>query len=1150
MTARTPIDATAALFDAEAHEDVLCHSERTRVVRRRLKGSNDLVVCKETLGSDAGVRLRHERAMLERLASVPGVAHLAVASGDMRMLVLEDVSGIALAQALQGQLLSVGQKIDLALELARIVAEVHRHGVVHRDINPANILVSGPTWRPTLIDFNLASSFAEERPGFTHESAITGTLAYLAPEQTGRTSRAVDQRADLYSLGATFYELAIGRPPFEGTDPLELIRDHLARVPMSPSQVDPAVPALLSDIVMRLLEKEPDRRYQSADGLAHDLARLREHLSSGQQTRFPLGERDFALQLSAPSRLIGREAETEVLCRAFDASLHTAGRSVLVAGAPGVGKSALVGELRAIVTARGGWFVSGKFEHYRQEAASPAITQALRALGRLLLAEPKAELDRQREHLLAVLGRQAGIVTAALPEFLLLLGPQPEVAETGPTEFEAQLLQATVDLLSAVVSPARPLVMLIDDLQWGRPVALRLIERLISDPDLRGLLVVGTYRDTEIDATHPLAMMLPRWQKLPHAPQLVSLQNLPLTDVAELVAEMLRLPSSEAQRLAEALGALTSGNPFDTVELINALRRDGALRCDDTGWHWEADVLRRYIGQGTVVDLIAARIGKLPRETCLLMETMACLGNSVEMTLLHAATGIGTEELDAMLREPLEDGLLVPIRSEDAGSADAVRFRHDRVQQAAYGRLDAARREARHIALAQRLRACPDFRLQAAEQYLPAVHAVRDMQERRLVAALFRAAAARARQTVSHGAVVRWLTEAMALLSAGADTTDQPAMALLLAEADMTDQPVMALLSAGADATDQPALAELEIELHSALYALGELDKADRIYAAIEARGSAPLAVADAACVQISSLCNRNRLDDAIALGLEVLRRLGLQVDETPAGLAALQSRRRPMHDDDVLRPEVTDPRVIACGKIINRLLPVVHGAASMVWMVLESRSMWIEHGPCAALVGPVSHFAFVTMFDGDYRSGHDDVRRVLEVSEARGYEPQTSQARFLFAFSASHWFEPLEETVIHAQRAREGLLQGGDLQNACFSYLPTVTALFDCAPLLDGAVEAIEAAIALAARTGNKHAGEPFVLQRQLAQELQGQGKQTSELAAVSFDGGQHISEPGLNPFTTASMHVTCALAAALFDNDAGLRYHAEEANRYPVCT
>ncbi len=1114
MSAPDLPDPFPAPFAAAVHDDVLYHSERTRIVRRHLDDGVSSLVCKELLGPDAGVRLRHEKAMLERLASVPGIAHLVSVHARTRTIVLEDVSGIPLAQVLRDQSLPMQRKIELALALTRIIAEVHRHGVVHRDINPANILVSDPAWRPTLIDFNLASSFAEERPTFTHESSITGTLAYLAPEQTGRTSRAVDQRSDLYSLGATLYELMTGRPPFEGVDPLQLIRDHLARLPVPLSQIDPTIPALLSDIVMRLLEKEPDRRYQSADGLAHDLASL-----TNGNPYFVLGERDFAIRLAAPSRLVGREAEILALRQVLDSSLDSTRRGALVSGAPGVGKSALVGELRPMVTAVGGWMVSGKFEQYRREATSPAIAQALRELGRLLLAESRGDMDRQRDHILAALGGNAGLITKAFPEFLTLLGPQPDSGEGSPTEAEARLLQTTIDLLGSVASSTRPLAIVIDDVQWAGPSDLRMIERLISDPGVRGLLVVATFRDTEIDAAHPLAPLLARWRELPSPPLRMSLQNLPSTEFAKLVAGMLRLPAVEAARLAEALETLTGGNPFDTVEVINALRRDGVLRCGDNGWQWEADAVRGYIGNSTVVDLIAERIGKLSPESCELVETLACLGNAVDMALMQSAVAIGADRLEIALREPLEAGLLVPTRSECRVAASGVRFRHDRVQQAARGRLGPTQCEALHLTLARRLLIDPEFKLQAAEQYLSVVGALRDPAECRQVAELFQAAAVQARLTASHGVAARWLTEAMALLE----------------KSSLVDDPLVTCL---------------EIELHFVLYALGRLEDADRLYNAIETRNDDPLILTDAACTQISSLCNRNRLEEAIVLGVKILRRLGQPVEEADSNLAPDWSKQLPALGNDVLRPEANDPRVIACGKIFNRLLPATLTMNSMTWMVRESRSMWIDSGPCAELVGPLCHSAFVSIFNGDYRGGYNDLRHVLEVSEARGYQLQSSQARFLFAFTASHWFDPIEETVAHAQRARLELLQGGDLQNACFTYLSSTTTVLDSAPLLDIALDEIDAAIALASRTGNQHVGESCVLQRELAVRLLGHLPGTPDHADAAFDCATRIKDQTRNPLTALIQHVTCGLGAALFGDEAGLLHHAKEAYRNLECT
>ena len=342
--------------------ELLHAGERTRVWRMRQVPGGPTLVCKQPIGPDAARRCRHEQAMLERLAGVEGVVQLAGLPGGDTLL-LQDGGTTSLAQR-QGRPMPAQWLVPLALRLARVLAGVHRAGVIHKDLCPANILLPAEGGEPLLVDFDLATAFAEERPAFVHHLEIAGTLAYLAPEQTGRTGRAVDQRADLYALGAILYELATGRPPFVQADALQLVHDHLARLPDPPLLQAPLLPPALSDMLLRLLEKEPDRRYQSAEGLAHDLARLVESLAAGDAAPFTLGERDFPARLAAPSQLVGRRAELAVLEAAFEDAQVTSRRCLFVSGAPGVGKTALINELKPRVAARRGWFVYGKFDQY------------------------------------------------------------------------------------------------------------------------------------------------------------------------------------------------------------------------------------------------------------------------------------------------------------------------------------------------------------------------------------------------------------------------------------------------------------------------------------------------------------------------------------------------------------------------------------------------------------------------------------------------------------------------------------------------------------------------------------------------------------------------------------------------------------------
>ncbi|HWH82525.1 MAG TPA: AAA family ATPase, partial [Burkholderiaceae bacterium] len=967
-----------------------------------------------------------------------------------------------------------------------------------------------------LIDFELATLWAEQQPGLTHHVEIADTLAYVAPEQTGRTSRMVDQRADLYALGATFYELATGRPPFEADDALQLIHDHLVREPTAPVELDTSLPQGLSDIILRLLAKEPDARYQSAHGLVHDLSRLGAALQRGDRSAFALGERDFAARLAPPSRLVGRHSEIASLKRAFEGALQGGSRGVLVSGAPGVGKSSLINELRTMVAARHGWFISGKFDSQRQDLASDGVYQALRALGRMLLAEPETELRSMRARIALAVGPDGRRILRG-PEMALLLGQEPDLAEPDLLTGKEQRVETVLNLLRTVASPARPLVMVLDDLQWAAALPLALVHAVLADDSLSGLLLVGAYREGEVDALSPLAPMLPRWARLDSPPLALPLKNLPTTELATLLAEMLRLAPAQAALLAQALRAHTDGNPFDTVQLVDALRRDGALVLGEGGWSWDAKAIARHIGQGNVVDLLARRVAALTPGTQQVLDVMACLGGEVELELLQAASGTSAAQLEQRLAPALEDRLLA---MQPDGLA-AVRFGHDRVQQACLERIAPAERGRLHLTLARRLGALPEFEATAAHQYLPALDAIDDPSECLRVAQLLHRAAGQL-SAFNPAVAERFLSGAVALFG----RAGQPGAALL----------------------------PLHIERHALLYNLGRLAEANALYTTIEQGCVDPLQLADAACVQINSLTNQARPREAVALGEALLDRLG-QALPSPEQLGAQMGQGSAVFsrwlDPDTLaadlqRPNASDPHALAAGRVLNRMTPASFfcDPAILAGLVLAGQRLWIEHGPAAEFVGPLSSAAFISMGAWqDYRTGMALVRRLMDVSEARGYHPEASQARFLLALGCGHWAIPLEDNAREAQRAREGLLQGGNLLDACFTYYPSMYSLLESAPSLERSAAETDAALAFTVRTGNDSAAAGFVSPRQLVRMLLGATERLGSFDDTVFNEASHLASLGAHRLAAANFHVMRALGAALAGDIPALVHHAAAA-------
>ena len=1077
--------------------EVVHESERTRVTRLFL--SVGTVIRKEPLGLDAQRRLRHEIGILQRLRGVSGVAQVLDEPRYPGSIVLADAGGTSLASLAKP--LAVDELIALAVELAGAVAGMHRRGVMHRDITPANIVISGDG-SPCLVDFALATSFAEVRPEFTHHTQIVGTLAYLAPEQTGRTGRSVDQRADLYALGATLYELATGSPPFGTGDPLRLTHDHLARVPVPPAEVNRAVPKPLSDIIMHLLEKEPDNRYQTADGVLHDLYRLRNAPTGALR----VGVHDVPLRLRPP-RLVGREDEVAALQATFADALAGRCPGVLVGGAPGVGKTALVDELRPVVTGNDGWFVAGKFDQYRRDLEFDGVYQAFRTLGRLLLAEPEDELAEVRRRIVDAVGANAGLLTATVPEFAALLGIAPDPGDPLTAQLRAQ--RNAVSVLRAVASRKRPVVFFVDDLQWAGRTPVGAVDLLLGEEPVEGLLLVGAYRDSEVDAAHPLAAPLSRWRDQAGVRHL-RLDSLPVPSLATMVAEMLHADPAAAASLVEVIEPHTCGNPYETVELLNALRHDGMLSVTATGWRWDAAAVRAHLGRSEVAGLMAARVEAMPAQSREMVEAMACLGGRAELSLLQTATGVPAGAVEEALGPALDEGLLVV----EPGLQEAVRFRHDRIREVILRGLGAHRRRALHLLMARRLAGVPQLFAVAAGQYLPVIDAVADPAERRAVVGLFRRAAEQASLIGDHALVNKLLAAALRLIDPG----------------------------------DTATLAAVHTGRHAALYSLGRLEEDDEEYRTIEELCTTAMERADATCVQVRSLTHRNRFTEAVSLGIDSLREFGITVPAADRLPAELDRRFDDLYRwldhteaaDDLARPEITDPTLLAAAtRLINPILSaayLVPDHAMVGWLSLEALRIWREHGPGRTLLGPAGHAALAAMaVRGDYAAGYRAMRRIVALGEARRYEPETSQARDLFAVVAC-WFEPIENGVYAAQRAREGLIAGGDLANAGYTYYQTVAGLLDCAPTLENYAKEVEAGMAFVRRTGNEQISQMLESYRWLAVVLRGESSAASGEAVP-------IDRYADNPLALLYAHINQAIAAVIFGDPAALARHTAAA-------
>ncbi|WP_051808609.1 AAA family ATPase [Actinoplanes subtropicus] len=1056
-------------------EELLYRSERTQVSRQP-----GAVVGKRAFGPGAIRRLEHERSILRHLAGIPGVPVL-TAQQPRQVLTTRDDGG----RPSTGFPLPLRRLIDIARALTTTLAAVHRAGVLHRDITPDNVLLTADG-TPLLIDYDLALRVPAAQP----EAEPIGTLGYLPPEQTGRLRLPIDRRADLYGLGATLYALATGHPPFPGDDPLELIRDTLVRIPPAPGDLPPGLAA----IVMRLLEKDPDHRYQSAEAVAHDL----DHFEDAAGWR--LGERDFPAVLTGPSELVGRGAETRRLTAALDRARDGGGPAVLISGPPGVGKSALATALRAEVTARGGWFVTGKYDQFRTGTGSGGIRRALTHLAGQLLAEPAPEMAAHRQRLEAALGPNAATIAAAIPEMATLLGPRDESVSDDPGTATGRLIAAIAAMVRAVAA-RYPLVVVLDDLQWASSASLRILDGVLSAGPAPGLLIVGIYRDQEVDAGHPLAPLAARWERDGEIEAPIRLGGLAEDGLAELLGTVLRIEPAAAAGLAGFIGAASAGNPYASMELLNALRAEGRLELAEDGWRWDDEAVRDFVARHGVPELLAARIDRLPEPARLALTALACLGGDTRPAVL--ATGLHLPEQSVV--EHLAPAAAARMIIMDP--AGTVRFRHDLILRAARDSA-ADERDRLQLDLARRLAARDDSRQEAAEQYLAVADKLEEPREQRVAALLLHEAGRRAAELTNHPVAEELMSCADRLAAAGvADTAARNAIA---------------------------------VDRHATLYCLGRLADADDVYRELIGRSPDVLTLAGATAVQINSLAQRGANAVAIDLGLGVLRRLGLV---PPRDLARFVATRLDGLYRWVLAPageeaEVTDPRIVAAGRLIYRLLPPAFQRDALLhaWLVLEARELWMRHGVCAPFVGTVAGAVAVTIDQrDDYRTGYLLTRRVVEAGRERGYLAETAVAQFMHLCLGAHWFEPLEEVAEATQQVRDDLVSAGDVQVVGLLSMRLVGMLLDCLDSLEAVADELDGYLAFAERTGSRYSTVMLISYRQLIDVLRGRPPRIEEdelRAAI-----------GPTPTGLATHHANRALAALILGDDRALDEHSAAA-------
>ena len=826
-------------------------------------------------GASDLARFRREYEIGRRLAGPGTVRVLGLEPGPRGpALVMADSGGTSVSLARRERPLTLTDSLAVGAAVAAALARVHAGHVIHKDVTPANIVWNRETGTVELIDYSIAAELARETSPSDIDQ-LEGTLAYIAPEQTGRMNRSLDWRCDFYSLGATLYDLLTGSAPFEGNDALAVIHGHIARAPVPPEHLRPEIPPMVSAIVLRLLAKDPEQRYQSGEGIAADLTRCLATLGeTGATPPFALGSRDVSPRFHIPEKLYGREADAARLGAAFEEVAAGATRLLLINGPPGIGKSALAQELQGPLIGRRGFFLQGKYEQLKRNIPYSGLVEAFRRLARRLLTEADADLDRRRDTLVRAIGANGSLVTELIPEFIPILGPQPSVPPMPPAESEFRFQMTFQNLVEALASEREPLLIVLDDLQWADRSSLALLTRLIADPEIHHLMVIGTCRSEEADANPALGGAIKAIRETGGQVDTIDVGPLSVAEIRRLVADATRRDDQEVSRLADLCHTKTSGNPFFLIQFLQSLHDGGLIRLDRAAgrWTWDIAAIAGRDSTDNVVDLMVAKIRRLDPATGRALSLAACVGNSFDLATLAVAADEPPGRLAAALWPALREGLVLPLDStyrcltpgETVDVPPSVRFRflHDRVQQAAYSLIPEQDRAAAHLRIGRLLRAeaadpghgekREDRLFDILDQLNLGRELITEPCERRAVAALALEAARRARGSAAF----------------------EPALAYARAG--------LAVLGDAAWSDDYATLFGLHVEAAEAALMVDDFPGMERHAHTVLANSRDAVDAATVQLIRLTAAAARGDPASAMTIGLEALQALGITL---PASL-------------------------------------------------------------------------------------------------------------------------------------------------------------------------------------------------------------------------------------------------------------------------
>ncbi|MEG5039955.1 MULTISPECIES: AAA family ATPase [unclassified Microcoleus] len=979
------------------------------------------------------VRYRTEYRITQELkeAGVVRVYDLQKYQNSLVMFV-EDFGGESLKIWMQQRKFTLEEFLQIAIATTEALGQIHSANIIHKDINPSNIVYNPETKQLKIIDFGISTQLTRETPTLKNPNILEGTLAYISPEQTGRMNRTLDYRTDFYSLGVTFYELLSGKLPFKTEDALELVHCHIARQPLSPHEIEPVIPLIVSQIVSKLMAKNAENRYQTALGIKQDLEMCLVQLQETDSIEeFDLGTRDITDRFLIPEKLYGRESEVDNLLAAFERVSTGSAEMMLVAGFSGIGKTAVVNEVHKPIARQRGYFIKGKYDQFGRNTPFSAFVQAFRELMAQLLSESDAQVQTWKTRVLTAVGESGQVLIDVIPELERIIGAQDPALELSGSAAQNRFNLLMQKFVQVFTQAEHPLVIFLDDLQWADSASLKLLQLLMED---RGhLLVLGAYRDNEVSPVHPFMLTVEEIIKSGAVVNTITLEPLSLADMNLLVADTLICGLSLSQPLTELVYQKTQGNPFFSTQFLKALQEDGQITFDWNVRHWQCDIAQaRLTHASDVVEFMAAQLQKLPRESQDVLKLAACIGAQFDLDTLAIVHEKLTEQTASALWKALQEGLILQItegysliqtdvQSPNQSVTNPIyNFLHDRVQQAAYSLIPNYQKQANHLKIGQLL--LQNLSESQIEEKLfdivghlnLGIKAIAQPSEREALAQLNLKAGQKARSSTAYTAAKIYLQTGIELLRTNCwQTQYELTLNLYVAAAEA------AYLNADSEGMEQMAALVLQ-------EAKTILDKV-KIYE-----------------IQIASYAAQSQMSEAIAVGTKALKQLGIELPtELDKALIskALQNLASQLQGRQIQElvdlPVRTNPQTQAAmqlsGMLHTAIFQAMPGLLPLLSSTMVSLSLQFGNAP-ASPVGYAIHGMVLCAFLGEAKTGYDFGQLALSLLDRFNVREFKSLILVLFGAFIQHHQESLRATIPILKDGFRAGIETGDFLYASYS--------------------------------------------------------------------------------------------------------------------